>query len=251
MSKIKIEDITSELKKKGWKLLSDNYKNLRDELIFECPEGHKVYSSWGKIRNKFECPVCKQNQYKNQLNTIQPKKKNCKRILALDQATHLTGWSIFDNGQLIKYGIFKTDKKDEIERYSIIKNWLINMINNWKPDLVGLEDIQLQDFSQQGGIYSKGNVVGLQTFKKLAQLQGVLLETIFNNNLQYNVCSSSTWRHHCNIKGKSRIDRKRGAQLLVKKNFDVTVTEDEADAICIGKYLSDIYSSIEKIEEWE
>ena len=49
MSKIHLEDIQKEIESDGWKLLSTEYKNLDSEMIFECKEGHKVYSSWKKI----------------------------------------------------------------------------------------------------------------------------------------------------------------------------------------------------------
>ena len=32
-------------------------------------------------------------------------------------------------------------------------------------------------------------------------------------------------------------DQKRAAQLLVKEKYDKNVTQDEADAICIGLYM--------------
>ena len=44
--KIKIEDIKEDLKKDGWILISDKYENLDSELVFECNEGHRVFSSW-------------------------------------------------------------------------------------------------------------------------------------------------------------------------------------------------------------
>ena len=70
MSKIKIEDIQEELAKEGWELLSENYKNLDEEMTFKCPEGHHVFTSWKKMRGKFECPSCKANIYKEQDNKI-------------------------------------------------------------------------------------------------------------------------------------------------------------------------------------
>jgi Holliday junction resolvasome RuvABC endonuclease subunit len=71
-----------------------------------------------------------------------PKPKGATRILALDQATKVTGYSIFDNGELVKYGTFQTTSDDEIARCVSIKNWLVSMINNWKPDHIGIEGIQ-------------------------------------------------------------------------------------------------------------
>jgi Holliday junction resolvasome RuvABC endonuclease subunit len=70
-----------------------------------------------------------------------PKPKGATRILALDQATKVTGYSIFDNGESVKYGTFQTTSDDEIARCVSIRNWLVSMINNWKPDHIGIEGI--------------------------------------------------------------------------------------------------------------
>ena len=45
--------------------LSKEYHNLDSELVFKCNEGHEVYASWKRMRNKLECPVCKTNVYKD------------------------------------------------------------------------------------------------------------------------------------------------------------------------------------------
>ncbi|MBQ6628120.1 MAG: hypothetical protein IJH65_04810 [Methanobrevibacter sp.] len=50
MAKITIEQIKEELSKDNWTLISETYKNLDTEMIFECPEGHRVYATWKKIR---------------------------------------------------------------------------------------------------------------------------------------------------------------------------------------------------------
>lgn len=244
MARIKIEEIREELKKDNWKIISEEYINLDTEMIFECSEGHRVYASWKKIRQKRECPICKQNVYKNTENKIVPKKKGAMRILALDQATRITGWAIFDGQKLINYGKFESTLNDEIARDNAIRIWLISMINNWQPDYIGIEDIQLQEKSED-------RKMGVTVFKTLARLQGVLLETAFANNINYKVCSPSTWREHCGVKGKYRTDKKRSMQLLAKKWYDITLIDDEADAIGIGKYLTDTCGSYNILEDWE
>ena len=234
MSKIKIEDIKEELKKDNWELVSEEYQNLESEMIFKCSEGHTVFAPWKKIRLKRDCPICKNNVFKEQDMKIIPKKKGAKRILALDQSTRITGWSIYDSGELIKYGTFITDLDDEIQRDRAIKNWLINMINNWKPEYVGLEGIQYQQN------------MGVTTFETLARLQGILMETLLELNIEYSICPTNTWRAHCQVKGKTRIDKKRSMQLLAKQWFDISVTDDEADAIGIGKFVAEVL--IKKVE---
>jgi len=63
------------------------------------------------------------------------------RILALDQATHNTGFAIFDNKELIAMNVFTATGDKEIARIANVKQWLLSMIEGWKPDLVGLEGI--------------------------------------------------------------------------------------------------------------
>lgn len=244
MAKIKFEDIKEQVEKEGWKLLSETYKNLDEEMIFQCPENHKVYSSWKKLRNKLECPFCRQNKYKDLDTKVVSKKKGSTRILALDQATKISGYSIFDNGELIKYGVFETTLDDEIERDCAIRNWLINMIVNWQPDHIALEGIQLQDSSS-------GVKIGVTTYETLARLQGILMATCFEMKIPYVICPTNTWRSHTGVKGRARTDRKRSAQLIIKKSYDVSVTEDEADAVLIGKYAAGTIGYKKEIVVWE
>ena len=103
-----------------------------------------------------------------------------------------------------------------------MNQWLLSMITRWKPDIVVLEDIQQQQ--------------NVQIFKTLAWLQGVLIHTLFISKTPYSVVHCATWRKSCGIKGRSRSDFKKAAQLLVKSWYDVSVTQDEADAICIGHH---------------
>ena len=247
MAKIKLEDIESQVSKSGWHLISDEYKNLDNELIFECPEQHRVYSSWKKMRNKLECPICKQNEYKNFDTSIIPKKKE-KRVLALDQATRTTGFSIFDGAQLVKFGTFDTNLSSDIARYFEIKNWLINMLHNWKPDYVVIEGIQFQATSTKDG---EKHSMGIPVFETLARLQGILMMTCYENKYQFEVVSTNTWRAHCGVKGRTRTDRKRSMQMIIKNKYDISVSDDIADAIGIGMYGSNVLIKSSLMEDWE
>ena len=125
-----------------------------------------------------------------------------------------------------------------MERDSEIKNWLINMINNWNPEFIGLEGIQYQQN------------MGVTTFETLARLQGILMNTLHELNIPYIICPTNTWRSYCKVKGRTRQDKKRSMQLLTKKWFDITVSDDEADAIGIGKYVAEIANK-QKVVNWE
>lgn len=75
--------------------------------------------------------------------------------------------------------------------------------------------------------------------------------TCLEENIPYKAAHVSTWRAHCGVKGKTRVDVKRSMQLIVKKWFGIMPTDDEADAIGIGKYFSDTMMPKVEIVDWE
>lgn len=243
MAKIKIEDIQKAAEIHNWELVSEEYINLDTNLTFICNEGHRVEMPYKKIRDKWECPICKQNTYFNFAKKILPKKKNTQRVLSIDQATHNSGYAIYDGGALIYADTFSATSEDEIERDIEIKNWLIQMIQNWEPDIIGLEDIQLQQFGDR--------TVGVTTYRTLARLQGVLMVTCTEMKVDCILCPPATWRAHCGVKGRTRTDKKRSMQLLVKDWFDISVSDDVADAIGIGKYVSENFRKTVEVFDWE
>ncbi|WP_405289602.1 hypothetical protein [Methanobrevibacter sp.] len=243
MSKIKVEDIRKAAIDNGWQLVSTEYKNLSTELTFICNEGHEINIPYKKVRDKWECPLCKANKYYNFSEEVKPKSKGVQRAIGLDQATHITGYSIFDNEELIYAGTFEATAEDEIARDVQIQNWLIQLIHNWKPDVVGLEGIQLQQFNDK--------MVGVTTYQTLARLQGILMATCYDLKVDYMICPPATWRNHSGVKGRSRADKKRSMQNKIKEWFDITVSDDVADAIGIGKYINETHKKKVEIFNWE
>ena len=167
------------------------------------------------------------------------KKPDEYRILALDQATHVSGYSVFSNKELIDYGTFQAEGENDIERCIQVKQWLISLIDQYEIDFVGLEGIQYQA------------AAGVTTFETLARLQGILMATCQEENISYKVINTNTWRLHCGVKGKTRVDKKRSMQLLIKQWYGIMPTEDECDAIGIGKYFSDSQVPTVQIIDWE
>lgn len=247
MAKLKLIDIQREVQDNGWKLISKEYINLDSSLNFQCPEGHSVQLSMKKWRRSHECPICKNNPLKNTTQTVTPKGKNIFRVLGLDQATNISGWSIFDNQELMAHGIYTTNGSDEEARIEDFRAWLINMIANWNPDYIAFEDIQLQ----QHGDISGDNIVGVTTYKVLAHLQGVISNTLYNLKIPHSIIPPATWRNYCHVLGKYKADKKKSAQLIVKSKYDISVSNDEADAICIGEYGSHTFSKNMEMMEWE
>lgn len=148
-------------------------------------------------------------------------------LLALDQASVTTGYAIFQNGQLVKYGKITLDDPNVGTRLAVLRQTLIDMINEYNITCLAFEDIQLQA--------SVGNNV--KTFKVLANVFGVIWELCEELKLKYEIVSSNTWKSTLKIKGKNRSEQKRAAQDYIKEEYEISCTQDEADAICIGTHM--------------
>lgn len=250
--KITLEDINAELEEIGWRCVSHEYINRDETMNFICNEGHHVYAPWKKIKENPVCPTCVENKlndysdYSKKNIGMAPKQKkpNTQRILALDQATRTSGFAIMDNGELITYGIFEAVGEDEIDRDHQLKEWLVNMIIQWDIDLVALEGLQFQE-------ESAGRKMGVTVFQTLCRLQGILMETCFARRIPYVICPTNTWRNQVGVKGRSRDDRKRSAQLIIKDTYGMLVSNDESDAILIARYATDTNKKNPEYIEWD
>ena len=145
---INIYSVQNHLEDEGWTLISTAYKNLDTELEMKCPEGHLQIQTYRQWRKRPQCEICLAGDpYKVKKNKVPIKKIDTTRILALDAATVITGYSIYDDGVLVSYGIHKVDKElPTEERINEMKKWLNAAIKEWEPDFIGLEHIQLQTY---------------------------------------------------------------------------------------------------------
>lgn len=236
MARITIEEVSQTRREHNWKVLTDEYINLDTVMTFQCDEGHKVITTWRKARKNFNCPVCQNNEYKTITDSdIIPKPKGAHRILALDQSSQINGWSVYDNLELVNYGVYNCSMEKPVDRMVDISEWLTSMIYLWNPDEVGFEETNYNPRSNHN------------TFKLLSQVMGRLMLTAAQHDRVVSTALISSWRAHWEIKGRSRADKKKSAQYRVKQEFDISVSDDEAEAICIGRYLATEYQEKGKI----
>jgi Holliday junction resolvasome RuvABC endonuclease subunit len=64
------------------------------------------------------------------------------KILALDQATRITGWSIFEDGKLLSYGKIVQESDSLAERLVGLRAQVLKLIQDNGIELVVMEDIQ-------------------------------------------------------------------------------------------------------------
>ena len=144
-------------------------------------------------------------------------------ILALDQSLKVSGVAVFDKKKLIHYETFsiKPDQKMERRLADIWEN-LNELYHDFQFEKIYFEDIQLQ----------AGNAL---TYKHLAYVQASIILWCYYNSLPYEIYTASHWRKVLGGGfGRKRQEQKEHAIQLVKERYDITVSNDEADAICIG-----------------
>lgn len=150
------------------------------------------------------------------------------RLLALDQASNVTGWAIFNDESLEQYGKIDVSKYYDLgERLHILREEVEHIIDDEHIDVVVLEDI-----------YMDGQRVNnVQTFKVLAEVFGVLYELCVGMQIPVDAVLAGTWKSTLGIKGKTRPEQKRAAQAWVVNTYGKKPTQDECDAICIGAHI--------------
>lgn len=149
------------------------------------------------------------------------------RLLALDQASRVTGVAIFDDDKLVKYGTFEIKSNQELGKKltQFLEN-LDKLYAAYHFDAVAYEDIQLQ----------MGNV---ETYKKLAYIQAMILFWCEKHEKNLYCLSPSHWRKILKDKygmswGRKRAEQKQTAIDFIQEHYEKEVDSDTADAICIG-----------------
>jgi hypothetical protein len=123
--------------------------------------------------------------------------------IAFDQATVVSGYSVYKDHDLIDYGKFKHEGEIN-QRISKTVQDVLKVIKTYKDKYpeeklkVIIEDIQLQ----QG---RDGNIL---TFKQLAQLQGAINVAVLDNYQQIpDIYYSSSWKSFNKITGRVRAEQ--------------------------------------------
>lgn len=148
------------------------------------------------------------------------------RLLALDQASKCTGWAIFEDGELKSYGKISLDDPNTDIRLVQLRQGIQTLVTDYNIDEVIFEDIQ-----QQNNVANN-----VQTFKVLAEVYGVVSELLQEIQIPHSTVLAASWKSTLGIKGRTRAEQKKNAQLYVEQNYGIHVIQDIADAVCIGTH---------------
>ena len=157
------------------------------------------------------------------------------KILTLDQSTSCTGYSIFDNGELIEYGAIRPSKKIcEVNMHSMFLR-VADLIDKVNPDKILIEDVYLK----MQKVYNPKTKsfewrFNVATHKVLSNLQGMLIAYFVLHQIEFEVIHPSTWQKIIKKKGKVE---KEDTKSFVNKKYSTNIKNDNVtDSIAIGLY---------------
>jgi Holliday junction resolvasome RuvABC endonuclease subunit len=143
---------------------------------------------------------------------------------AIDQSSNVSGYSVWKDKELIEWG--KVQFEGEfVFRVIELKKWIFSKIEEFDEDEV---EVIIEEIQEQ---------TNAQTFKKLAMLQGAILVALTEAEIKYHLVYAAQWKSFVSIKSNNRAEQKRDAQRYVLEKYGKKVTQDEADAICMGEYI--------------
>lgn len=144
-------------------------------------------------------------------------------LLSLDTSTTRTGWSVFIDGFFYQSGAIDCSKSDKNEKLNDMIAMVTMELNTWEPDIVVVEQMNVSR--------------NMLATRKLCELVGAVRAwTIWHDSFFYEMAPSE-WRKAIGIStsGGKRDEYKELSKSYVKEYIiDRDITDDEADAICIG-----------------
>lgn len=150
------------------------------------------------------------------------------KILALDNATVNCGYAIYNGSKLTDSGVLTASKSKHIdERLEVLRSGILGLITAHNIEQIVFEDTMLT---------ARGHN-NLQTFKKLCWLQGMIVGICFEKKINYYIYLPSSWRSNIGFLKGHNLNRETQKKLAIdfaKKQYCKDVTDDEAEAICIG-----------------
>ena len=172
-------------------------------------------------------------------------KKNKDIIMfSIDSSTKKTGIVVWKNGKYFNHYLINYDEKDRDKddptkslcktmntRYPLMLNDILALLNEYQPYIIYIEEEVVTR--------------NMDTCRFLFRLQGAIECWALEHNCEFNTVRPTMWRKACNFnqgKGHNREDLKKQSIQYVKSFLNIDVTDDEADAFCVGMYALKLFN---------
>ena len=151
-------------------------------------------------------------------------------IISLDQAKHC-GFCVSVGDEIVLYGTCITEKSDYHDASNEIKIFMKELIKEYNPILVTVEDIYAG--------------LGRDTMKKLGILQGILVNYLIEEHILFKIIPPRAWQGKLGYNKKTEVNTKKWSIRIATEIVGCKVKEDTADAICMNTYARDNIKIVE------
>lgn len=146
------------------------------------------------------------------------------RLLAFDQSSAKTGYAVFSDTSLTRWGVLDYSKnKDAVSRIREMCLEIDTIISRVKPDVVVFEDVNLR--------------TSIKTLIMLAQIQGCIMQSCYLKGIPFVIYAPATWRRIVGIKQNNKTERenlKEQAIAFVRDSYGIRVGDDCAESITLA-----------------
>lgn len=147
-----------------------------------------------------------------------------KILIALDESTVSTGFSVFKNNELIDYGVIQSKSKNVIERIDMIITEINKLIDKYAPNEIVAENVMI--------------TMSAPTAKALLGLELLIELNAFQKNIPCSLIRPSSWRKILGLSNSpklKRADKKKETMEYIKNKYGIEEKIDDiCDAIAIG-----------------
>lgn len=144
------------------------------------------------------------------------------KILSLDLSSKSSGYAILNNGKIIDYGTITSNDPYFVNRGHYMAEFVRLLFSKYGSfDIVVIEELKV--------------IKNQRTLAILGIVQGMVIRECFNSQVEF--VMPTVWRKPYGLNGKREEAKKKAIQLCRDKGLDVS-TDDEAEAIILGKYFS-------------
>lgn len=145
------------------------------------------------------------------------------KAVGIDSSTKHTAISVFIDGKYDSHYLLSHDGISDVEeRIDSMGKDIIKHLDDIKPNMIFIERPQ-------------GHGRNVDMVFKLSTILGIVRGWCLVNDAYYETVMPSTWRKYIGIQQgkKKRAELKAESIKYVKETYDIDVTDDEADSICL------------------
>lgn len=146
------------------------------------------------------------------------------RLLALDLSTKSSGYAVGQDGILKTHGCITASSRNVVKRIIKMRDQLKQVIKANNVEKIIIQEVRPQ--------------YNLHTGKVLTWLQAIIIVAAYqiDPSIEYEFIGASSWRAALKIKQGRGVRREQQKPLdiqYVQNKYNITVNDDQADAICI------------------